>query len=118
MCAGGLSCLIEFDNPEEEQVKGGVCVPQESSKCPRSTDKPRKEGVNCRPGQFGILAEALYCPTPLRQPTRTGSLPTLAGIFAGVQSGVQSGVGGIRDIITFPGPFKGLEAPPFRFKKK
>ena len=67
VCAGGLSCLIKFDNPEEEQVRGGVCVPQESPKCPRSTDKPQKEGVNCRTGQFGILAEALYCPTPLRQ---------------------------------------------------
>ena len=96
MCAGGLSCLIEFDDPAEEQVKGGVCVPQESPRCPRSTDRPPKEGVNCRPGQLGIIAEALYCPT-LRQPTRTGSLPTLASIFARV----QAGVGGI----AFPGPF-------------
>ena len=29
VCAGGLSCLIEFDKPEEEHAKGGVCVPQE-----------------------------------------------------------------------------------------
>ena len=96
-------------------------MPQESPKCPRSTDKPQKQGVNCRPGQFGILAEALYCPTPLRQPTRTGSLPTLAGIFAGVQSGVESGVGamgGIKDFIAFPGAIKGLKALPFRFRKK
>ena len=50
-------------------------------------------------------------PSPA-QPTRTGSLPTLAGIFAGLQST------GLKDIIHFPGPFKGLEAPPFRLKKK
>ncbi len=53
---------MEFDHPEDEQATTGVCVPDDSPRCPRSTDKPKKEGVNCRPGQFGILAEALYCP--------------------------------------------------------
>lgn len=84
-CAGGLTCLIEVDkdvdNFREAEINAfGKCVPESSKDCPRSTDKTKKKNVNCRPGQTGILAEALYCPR-LQQPTRQGKLPTLMDVL-------------------------------------
>ncbi|TRY63697.1 hypothetical protein TCAL_00392 [Tigriopus californicus] len=90
VCAGGLSCMVKFnpigaDPTAEEHAKVGVCVRDNFHECPKSTDKPQKEGVSCRPGRTGILSDALYCPT-LRQPTRQGRLPTLLEILLGARN--------------------------------
>ena len=78
VCASGLACLIRFnqnaaDPRFEEQTSSGTCVDVDSNRCPHSTDRTQKKGVNCRPGRVGILAEALYCPVlqqASRQPTQ------------------------------------------------
>ena len=87
-CAGGLVCLVkvpeDVENFREAEINAvGKCVTESSPECPRSTDKEKKKNVNCRPGQIGILAEALYCPklNELKKPTREGKLPTLLEVL-------------------------------------
>ena len=74
------------DRDLAEQEAVGSCVGSNSPDCPKSTDsaaeRRRKRNISCRPGKTGIVAEALYCPSTLKQPEkRREKLPTLLEIL-------------------------------------
>jgi hypothetical protein len=68
ICGTGLTCLVRFEIPRngdgrsQENVASGQCVDSNSPLCPDASSEDLKDGVNCRPGSLGILANALYCP--------------------------------------------------------
>ena len=83
ICASDLVCLTWVspaitntkDRKAAEQQATGVCVSKRDSRCPRSGSSSNNRSMNCRPGKLGIIADALYCPTGLRQPSRRARNP-------------------------------------------
>merc|ERR1719270_603995 len=73
ICSAGLKCLVRFSIPrnsdgrQEENEAVGTCVSEDSSLCPGPDVLSLDDGVNCRPGRLGIIADAFYCPLIDRQ---------------------------------------------------
>ncbi len=85
-CGVGLTCLVRYNVPRNgngrvQENRGkrevnthefvmimfcfvavGTCVDKDSPLCPKASSETLRDGVNCRPGRLGIVAQALYCP--------------------------------------------------------
>ena len=68
--------LRNSNGRKEENNAIGTCVPENSELCPGPDILNLEDGVNCRPGQLGILANALYCPDKVTQQKSVNKQPS------------------------------------------